>query len=320
MIKPHEIRADITGRDLRLILEKNNLTQFINNGEIIESIDWSHVVFQKMGLRPEFLKTVISAFKEVILFLRKTGNTDPELEIFMQDLENILLSFDEFWSPKTGAFLQQYLIDNEKADSFFATLENACFLIFIKKHLGKFENNRIAALISVFLKNCENWKDKQFAWLYTRNELMQCRSLTLNGRGRANKFGIQLDEDVMKLLLEKQAVLDSVVFAMLPLLTISEKQLRQDIHGWVQAGLKIILSDELPSFDYPWSYYFIKGSPKRKVNKAIYVLLQNFYELPADWESYEKLSKEKVSSKVEFEDLIQKKITRCFKKKVGQKR
>lgn len=319
MIKSHEIRTDITAKDLRSIFEKNQLGFLMKGEKLVESVDWNKVLFQKLGLRPEFLKSVIGAFKEVILFLRKTGNTDPELENFIQDLEQILLSFEEFWDPEAAGFINQYFIDNEKADAFFATLENACFLIFLKKHLGRFENNRIAGLISLVLKNCENWKDKQFAWSYTRDELLQCRTLTLNGQGRANRYGMHLGEDVLKILLEKQAALDAVVFSMLPLLTISEKRLRQDIHGWVQSGLKIVLSDELPEFDSPWAYYFKEGSPKRKVNKAIYTLLQGFYELPADWEAYEKMSADKVSSKAEFEDMIQKKIRRCFRSRLGQK-
>lgn len=319
MIKSHEIRTDITAKDLRLIFENNQLGFLMKGEKLVESVDWNKIIFQKLGLRPEFLNSVIGAFKELILFLRKTGNTDPELENFIQDLEQILLSFDEFWDPEAASFIKQYFIDSDKADAFFATVENACFLIFLKKHLGRLENNNIARLVSLFLNNCENWKDKQFAWLYTRDELLQCRTITLNGQGRANRYGMHLGEDVLKVLLERQAALDAIVFTMLPLVTISERRLRQDIHGWVQAGLKIVLSDELPEFDSPWAYYFTDGSPKRRINRAIYMLLKGFYELPADWEAYERMSMDKVSSKAEFEDMIQKKITRCFKGRMGQK-
>lgn len=318
MIKPHEIRTDINGRDLRLILEKNNLTQFIQNGEIIESMDWSHVVFQKMGLRPEFLKTAASALKELTHFLKKIGHGNPEFERFIDDLDEILEGFDKHWNHDAVKALESYFMDDDKMEAFYATVENACFLMFLKKHMHEYGDNIIAGLVSFLFKKCESWKGKQFAWMYTREELMQCTTITLNNSNPKDKPSMQMGEKVMEALLEEQSMLDSVVFAILPLLTISERRLRRDIHNWIQSGLEVLFSDKLMKFEQAWSYYFKEDSPKREVNRHVYALLQNYYGMPEDWKAYETVSGEKGASKREFNDYIYKSIMRCFAGRVRQ--
>jgi len=320
MIKEQDFRYNLTPEELSKHFEQFGLDATTLIGLSPQEILISYA--QKIGMRTEYMTSYPEYVRE---FIRAIKSNEP---MFLS-LKTSILALDEFISAFESLLNKEALaqletgLKPETIAEFRTRLHNICFMRFLYRSpelVGT--ENMLTPIVTWMLDQCSRSKDKNFIWRYTWEELEHVVSLVMVQQGGKLQPSFAVTDTMKAQLLKEQAVMDPLLGYLLPLMHISEKQLRKDIHAWLQELVAAVNKWLKPGFEKPRAYYLRNNRGNWKtVWSNTYAIMAPYFGWPADLEAYAQ-ELNPVATTSDFDDYSKKKIQRLFTKsrrKSGQK-
>lgn len=310
MLRSHEMKDNLTEKDVRDHLEKNGLKELVPLEEDRDIIQYNELRLKQVGLDMSAVHSINSAFSQLKQFFNTHKGRNPELEIFLEDLNQVQHGFLSVWNKALENEIRKNC-KRGKATELIDQIQNACLKSYLRDNSQKFNSSHIISIYSAFMKLCEDCLGKTPAWVYTREELENMQTITLSGPGMLNKPSFVVTDSIRNKILKEQAKLDSIIQLVGPLINLTEKQVRKDLYSELQKLALVVINRDLPRFEQPWNYYFEDRINKANVCRQMVSLIAPFFGLPISVNQYNSHD-ERVASKAEYNDAMTKLITRRF--------
>ena len=311
MLRPHEMKDNLTEKDVRDHLEKNGLIELVPLEKDRDIIQYNELRLKQVGLDISAVHSINSAFSQLKQFYHTHKGRNPDLEILLEDINQVQEGFLSVWNKALENEIRKNC-QRGKAKELIDQLQDTCFKAYLHDNSQKFNSSHIIALYSGFVKFCEGCLSKTPAWVYTREELENMQTITLSGPGMLNKPSFVITDSIRNQILQEQAQLDSIIQYLWPLTNLTEKQVRKDLHSELQKLALVILNRDLPRFEQPWNCYFDEGANKTSLAKMIAQLLSGFFPVPGNFEEFNATLGGGHSSAKEYSKRIKERIQGLF--------
>jgi len=311
MLRPHEMKDNLTEKDVRDHLEKNGLKELVPLDQDRDIIKYNELRLKRIGLDMSAVHSINSAFSQLKQFYNTHKGRNPVFEILLEDINQVQEGFLSVWNKALEKEIRKNC-KRRKASELIDHIQNVCFKAYLHDNSQKLNSSHIIRLYSAFQQQCEDCLGKTPAWVYTREELENMQTITLSGPGMPNKPSIVITDSIRNEILIEQAKWDSIIHYQRPLTTLTEKQVRKDWHSDLQKLALVILNRDLPRFEQPWHYYFEEGSNKTSLAKMMAKLLSGFFPVPGNFEEFNATMGGGHSSAKEYSKRIKERIQGLF--------
>lgn len=320
MLRTQDFRDDISPEALARHLQAFGLNLAALEGRSTQDLPLAYASL--IGMRTEHMRSYPETAREAIRACGSHELLRDGLAALLQPLDSLLSQFEALLDRDALAQLEAALPEATR-HAYRSTLLNSCFMQFlVRSQAQAAEGNMALQLIAWLLDYSARAEGKTFIWIYTREELEQVVSMVMVQQGGKQQPGFAVTDTMKAQLLEEQAALDPVIAYLQPLMHISEKQLRKDLHAWLQQLVVAVNRLQHPGFAHPRSYYLGQQSGRWKpVWSNTYAILAPYFQWPADLEAYAQEPNPAATTR-EFDDYRKKKIQRLFapgSSKSGQK-
>jgi len=308
MIKAHDFRDDISAEAFGRHLAQFGLDAQQLIGQAPSAIPM--LLARRMGMDQERMGSYAETVREFIRAFRALRIDSAGLNRIITDLDALLIDFE---SRCDMAALEALLLHlkAETVSEFRAQLLNTCFISYLQKHSAtEHKENICLQLLSWLFELCKEGEGRTFIWSFMWEELDQPLAINLVQKDAKRQPSFKPTSKMMEVLSEEQQAIDPIIDFLLPLSQRTEKELRGDIHAFLQSLFAKVNRLVKPGFEHPRAYYLAEA---RGIWKPFWENCYNFMMPFFGWPDLEafQLTHDGASER-EFDDYRNKKITRLF--------